>query len=83
MWWGWGQERKEIAAGKRWRPKALNSLGVPFFIRSMANLFARPGEERWPKWLMSVNLRFHSGPSVCTGFAAARVFIEHLLCARC
>ena len=34
MWWGWGQEREEIAAGKRWRQKVLRSLGVPFFIRS-------------------------------------------------
>ena len=31
---GGGQEREEIAAGKRWRRKVLNSLGVPFFNRS-------------------------------------------------
>ena len=47
------------------------------------------GEERRPKWLMSVKLRSHLGyvlwvkPFVCAGFAAAGVIIEPLLSARC
>ena len=35
MWWEFTWlGREEIAAGKRWRGKVLNSLGVPFFTRS-------------------------------------------------